>query len=424
MGGLALYDEDEYVCHLWDRNAFNDIIVVSEGDKEQNVESQGPNGRDTKLATLIVNGRPFKGDTKSFKSSVQQLIVGKHIHEKQRYSCLLEFLLAKGHIRITEEEIKDKGHADALTKTIAITQTTWFILQCSARAVQGLDVTALEVFTFAFAVLNFVTYFLWWNKPLRVRHPVRVYWRPQPPKLRDQIGETPPWYRRLWKGLSAAMPMLYKECAQGFDAVSEYIAKDFKYLAETKNLRPLKCPFGIGLLFYPIVSLYTRFEEFMIGYDSDELRYLFSSRLDKDPLGIHITAFMVAVIFGAIQCIPWFFPFPTPVERLTWTIIAVVMLAGPVAFGTLYLFIRCLISKWMERQLGNSEWTRAILKKVKIWKDQKRSTHLLKVLAIYWTVAYVAGRSALIVLALLALRGLSRQGYEAVEWNAFFPHIG
>uniref|UniRef100_A0A0W0FA36 Uncharacterized protein n=1 Tax=Moniliophthora roreri TaxID=221103 RepID=A0A0W0FA36_MONRR len=83
-------------------------------------------------------------------------------------SCLLKYFLQKGYIILTENEIKDKSHTDFIAKSIALIQTTWFILQVAAHAAEGLTITELEIITVAFALLNFGTYIFWWNKPLWV----------------------------------------------------------------------------------------------------------------------------------------------------------------------------------------------------------------------------------------------------------------
>ena len=80
-------------------------------------------------------------------------------------------------ISITEEEIKDKSKRDFLSKLIVIIQSSWFIAQCIARAVQGLNVTELELVTLALASLNAVMYFFWWDKPMDVQVPIKVYVR-------------------------------------------------------------------------------------------------------------------------------------------------------------------------------------------------------------------------------------------------------
>ncbi|KAF9474067.1 hypothetical protein BDN70DRAFT_816330, partial [Pholiota conissans] len=73
--------------------------------------------------------------------------------------------------RITEEDIQDRSKGDIISKTIIILQTTWFIVQCLARWSQHLPLTELEIVTLGFAMLNGITYALWWNKPQNVGRP-------------------------------------------------------------------------------------------------------------------------------------------------------------------------------------------------------------------------------------------------------------
>jgi len=76
---------------------------------------------------------------------------------------------------ITAEEIQDKARGDFLSKVIVILQSLWFIVQCIARGKQGLALTELELVTLALASLNGVMYYFWWDKPLGVNVPVKVY---------------------------------------------------------------------------------------------------------------------------------------------------------------------------------------------------------------------------------------------------------
>ena len=76
--------------------------------------------------------------------------------------------------KVTVEEIEDRSKGDGFSKTIALGQTLWFVAQCIARRSQHLDLTLVELLTLSLAVLNGLMYFLWWNKPLDVRCPVRV----------------------------------------------------------------------------------------------------------------------------------------------------------------------------------------------------------------------------------------------------------
>ena len=78
-------------------------------------------------------------------------------------------------IRLTEDEISDRSKGDGLSKFIIILQSSWFIMQCIARHVQGLDLTQLELTTLAMASLNAITFILWWEKPLGAQGNVYVH---------------------------------------------------------------------------------------------------------------------------------------------------------------------------------------------------------------------------------------------------------
>ena len=100
--------------------------------------------------------------------------ISKGVLTPQRFS---ELLTAKKieFPNVTVEEIEDRSKADGFSKMIALGQTLWFVTQCIARGAQHLDLTPVELLTLSLAVLNGVMYFLWWNKPMDVRCPIRVY---------------------------------------------------------------------------------------------------------------------------------------------------------------------------------------------------------------------------------------------------------
>ena len=76
---------------------------------------------------------------------------------------------------LTEAEIKDKGKSDWLTKSLVLLQTSWFVMQCIARAIEHLPVTHLEIVMLAYAAMNFMIYVFWLNKPLNIDRPIRVF---------------------------------------------------------------------------------------------------------------------------------------------------------------------------------------------------------------------------------------------------------
>ncbi len=118
-----------------------------------------PDGR----FVLSKNGRPIQ--TLEYQSeaaqSIFQLISDKEIDPPT----------------ITRADIDDRSKGDFISKSFVVLQTTWFIAQCIARWSVKIPVTELEVVTLGFAVLNGITYALWWDKPQSVGVPVYLEWR-------------------------------------------------------------------------------------------------------------------------------------------------------------------------------------------------------------------------------------------------------
>ncbi|KAF9062186.1 hypothetical protein BDP27DRAFT_1190598, partial [Rhodocollybia butyracea] len=65
----------------------------------------------------------------------------------------------------SENKVKDHSRSDRVSKLLAVFQTTWLIIQLTARVCQRLPVTELEIMTAAFAFINLLVYFFWRNKP-------------------------------------------------------------------------------------------------------------------------------------------------------------------------------------------------------------------------------------------------------------------
>ena len=177
----------------------------------------------------------------------------------------------------TEVEIKDKGKSDGLAKSLILVQTSWFVMQCIARAIEHLPVTHLEIVTLAYAAMNFVIYVFWWNKPLNVNRPVRVF--------RKSDVEEPIEARRLAS----------KANDDGFEKI-------FMFIAGAQDE-------GVNLS------------------GEDRVPRFWANSTENNALIADIMVLGVGVCFGAIHCIAWSFPFPTQVELLMWRISGVAITA-------------------------------------------------------------------------------------------------
>jgi hypothetical protein len=101
-------------------------------------------------------------------------------------------LIHKGCIdapTLTAKWIRDRSKGNVISKGLIMLQVAWFVLQLITRAIYHLETTQLEAGTLAFAVLNFLTYAVWWNKPLDVQCPHPVYWKSTESKPGDHIDE-------------------------------------------------------------------------------------------------------------------------------------------------------------------------------------------------------------------------------------------
>ena len=208
----------------------------------------------------------------------------------------------------TEEEINDKGKSDWLAKSLVLLQTSWFVMQCIARAKEHLLITHLEIVTLAYAAMNFVIYIFWWNKPLNVNRPVRVFRKSERSATQHQDESTMTHHWRAW------------ESAQG--------------------------KIGRGL---------KRIALFIAGLQDMDVDLRHEERVPRfwaDSIGEEATADMivlgVGVCFGAIHCISWGFPFPTHTELLMWQILCVAITAIPI-----YIPLGFFLGLWLDgEELG------------------------------------------------------------------------
>ena len=346
----------------------------------------------------------------------------------------LDDLLKNGEIRITEKEIRDKGRGDALSKGLVLIQTTWFILQCIARKVAHLPITELELVTLAFAALNFVTYALWWYKPLNVECPVRVYRQRKPEngdgEVSSGIGATrdaeadereeasgTTWSMiatDIKTTMKTAMAIVWEMSASIGKAMAE-IGRNYvlEYRCHVVWHAPvavlaaalvaalfpvLGLLFGLGYVIFISLRLIggIRFEsDGVIEAGAKEVPTFYAG--PKELMG-HVVgnpgfaACVIAMIFGSVHCVGWSFAFPSYAEQHLWRIASISVTSIPV------LVIVTMNSLDGENRMG------------------------ITILLISAS-AYLIGRLMLLVLPFMALRSLAAEAYQTVQWTTFIPHV-
>lgn len=188
---------------------------------------------------------------------------------------------------LTARQINDRSKGNAISKGLIIFQGAWFILQLLSRAICHLAITHIEVATLAFAVLNFIVYAVWWNKPLDVQCPHPVYW-----KLTESKPEIIPRVSEDDLPMSSEIIVL-----SVIDSFLQAIGVD------AMSPRKLRVP-----TFDDLHGI--KFE----SWESNVLMF---------------AGFTAGTIFGAIHCAAWFYVFPTYQEQVLWRTSAIIITCAP-----------------------------------------------------------------------------------------------
>jgi len=287
--------------------------------------------------------------------------------------------------RISKAEIEDKSKGDVILKAIVILQTGWFVAQCTARGVQRLPITELELATVAFAALNFVIYLLWWDKPQNVGRGVRVYRKRRTEELVDDgnveatVG--------FWGALRDPLSNLPAAIVRG----------------------PMTDPFKDSLWVIRVL-IWPLYKPANILIPDGESEAVEIKRVDTFYPSNWVTSkkfaiFLVGAItvaFGAIHCIGFSFKFPSYIERTLWRVASLTITGVPIMILILFGFANILSmlrfpSRFIETCTVNS-------------------LDLLLFL-------YMLCRLVLLVLPFLCLRSPPPAAFHVVHWASFIPHI-
>jgi len=285
--------------------------------------------------------------------------------------------------------------ADIFSKGIVLMQTTWFIVQCISRFATKLAITELEVVTLAFAMLNGITYWLWWDKPSDVRCAVPVYLKSVEQSSNLTISEA----RRQ---RDTSVP----SCTKGVGFLAS-LRDSFRHRRDDHGLiLAILCT----LLWVPIQVIFGPLWVILSGnhsqiVDGDDSRVpTFYSPPEKKVLEIPPSAWTmigVVALFGAIHFIPWQSTFLTVAEMWLWKVSALLITSRP-----LFTVFLVIISDWVSNPISKS-----------ILKTSSR------VMFIVLIPVYIISRTILLILPLTLLRSLPRTELLELKWSEFSPHI-
>ena len=158
--------------------------------------------------------------------------------------------------------------------------------------------------TLVYAAMNFVIYTFWWNKPLNVNRPVRVFLKSEPSTTQHRIPLRPTQHSRAW-GLT------WGKIGKGLETILVFIAGG---------------------------------QDGNVDLSREDQVPRFWADSFEDDMGIaDIIVLGVGICFGAIHCISWSFPFPTHTELLMWRVSCITITATPI-----HISLGIVLAFWLE----------------------------------------------------------------------------
>jgi hypothetical protein len=322
-------------------------------------------------------------------------------------------------LKVTEEEIAHTSKGDALSKAIFIFQSSWFVMQCIARVIEGLALTQLELTTLALASLNGITLILWWEKPLGAQTVVRVYLKRKlsftEKAVAAQHGEK--HVEVISRGhsyRSKLFPNLHAAFRAAVVLIRDLVLRrpsDHIYVDWFVGL-----PWAIlTLLLFPanvVVSscLYNLGDVVMGGstsfpYDATHVPPAYAPKHSDYSQYAHPFLMMVlATVFGSIHCAGWNLLFPTHQERKLWRLASLsVTIIPPVLIIVFFVIRALLVSRGF----------------------YSKSSHNITagLAAVSFAIMYVAARFVIVGQAIAFLTHQPPSAFTAVDWSKFYPHL-
>ncbi|KXX79401.1 Paternally-expressed gene 3 protein [Madurella mycetomatis] len=270
------------------------------------------------------------------------------------------FLRKSGHLvqlpNVTRDELCDKSKSDPLLKLIAVCQISWSIIQISTRTIRRLPISLLELNVLALAACAIVIYGLCWYKPkhVQVAMTILTYEGEIPDPVKKGLEEVE---------MSAAWVILF-DTAQELQVIRNTHPPRGAPLSNTRiqfsdeksgeqemdseksdgeenlgdqemgnagrgNERPGDEEMGSGELG----------DEEETGNEKKD-----DEKLDSEKLGVAVSLFVAATLFGAVHVAGWNLSFPTRGEQIVWRGASIYILTLPCMIILLYP-IGCLLGQ-------------------------------------------------------------------------------
>ncbi|KAF9484227.1 hypothetical protein BDN70DRAFT_950675 [Pholiota conissans] len=331
---------------------------------------------------LCEDGRPIQ--TLIYSTADDEVGIRKNIADGKIDIAMLS---------VPEEDIQDRSKGDAISKAFIVVQTTWFIVHCIARWIEKLPLTELEVVTLGFALLNGITYALWWFKPQNVVRPIFLESKikKDPVSVKDVALLDPKVSFRDRKAVEAGdlsevtdveeepvvvekPSWLHRKLQEDFDEYHSHAPYRLLYTMPLRLGEALLRPLG------QLTETGARSHEVQKG----SLRVPMFHSEEASDIKVFGATSIVGVLFGSVHLITgWFLDFTSHRQMLLWRAASIVITVEPIFMGLWKIFPT---DGWM-------------------W-------HILRSLMVAGLPFYIVARLVLLLISLLSLRGLPPAAFE------------
>lgn len=281
---------------------------------------------------------------------------------------------------ITKEEIDDRSKGDGISKSLALLQLIWFILQIAIRSHYGLTTTFIEWITMALCLICGMMYTFWMSKPfnahcpvvLRISGPDEGSSCEREARINFADQETAAGQRCLPHFLPSSSPLF---------SASHYfiptILEAIEGIAKEKDYQPVR-------------------NSFIPSKDTESTATIFyvppAEGNDIDRFLLYPIALYIGCINGSSVGL-WFHPFPSRTEHILWRVASCCTIL-PFYAGLYY-------------------------KRIPKLKDLDSSKLFLFKMSLVWI--HYFGRITMFVICFTTLRNLSDSTLKTVDWVDLQP---
>jgi len=313
---------------------------------------------------------------KRWTLTAEQIIKAKSTRSMQQTS-LFQHLP-----EVSAQDLERLSNGDTLVKFLAVLQISWLVVQLIGRKTNSLPVSQLEIATLAFAASSLITYLSLWDRPRAIERRIKIEAARLPTASDyDDLALWGPSYIFLW-----SLTLGERRTVDELELLP--IPNNAVHEADFDRLKPSAADILARIFYY--------------------VSWADGNRMLYDYI-VMIGCAFGGMLFGAIHCLAWDFPFPKTIESILWRVSSVLTTALPLL--TLLYF-------------KSARYVRYILKKF-LWRYKEgaaRNAFDILVIGLFIT-PYVLARMFLLVEIFRSLFYLPTEAFQDT-WSGSFPHWG